>query len=44
VNIETAHPEFRAWKWADPDELTVMIVPFKKQLYEQVLAAFRDRL
>jgi hypothetical protein len=21
VNIQTAHPEFRAWKWADPDEL-----------------------
>ena len=40
VNIATEHPEFRAWKWADPADLTGMIVPFKKQLYEQVLAAF----
>jgi len=40
VNIETAHPEFRAWKWADPSELPAMIVPFKRKLYEDVLSAF----
>jgi putative (di)nucleoside polyphosphate hydrolase len=44
VNIETANPEFRAWRWADPGELPHMIVPFKKDLYEAVLAAFRDWL
>lgn len=44
VNIATEHPEFRAWKWADPDELPRMIVPFKRELYEAVLAAFRDWL
>ncbi len=44
VNIATPDPEFRAWKWAEPEELPAMIVPFKKALYEQVLAAFRDRL
>lgn len=44
VNLETAHPEFRAWKWADPEELPAMIVPFKKKLYEDVLAAFRQWL
>jgi putative (di)nucleoside polyphosphate hydrolase len=44
VNLETAHPEFRAWKWADPAELPAMIVPFKKKLYEDVLAAFREWL
>jgi putative (di)nucleoside polyphosphate hydrolase len=44
VNIETPHPEFRAWKWADPAELPAMIVPFKKKLYEQVLAEFADWL
>jgi putative (di)nucleoside polyphosphate hydrolase len=44
VNIETAEPEFRAWKWAEPDELPAMIVPFKKKLYEDVLAAFREHL
>ncbi len=40
VAIKTKHPEFRAWKWAEPSELADMIVPFKKALYEQVLAAF----
>ena len=44
VNIDTADPEFRAWKWADPQELPAMIVPFKKKLYEDVLEAFRDHL
>ena len=44
VDIATDHPEFRAWKWAEPDELPAMIVPFKRRLYEDVLAAFRDRL
>ncbi|MGS1017953.1 RNA pyrophosphohydrolase [Allosphingosinicella humi] len=44
VNIETEHPEFRAWKWAEPAELPAMIVPFKKKLYEDVLEAFADWL
>jgi putative (di)nucleoside polyphosphate hydrolase len=44
VNIATAEPEFRAWKWADPAELPAMIVPFKKALYEQLLEAFADWL
>jgi putative (di)nucleoside polyphosphate hydrolase len=40
VNLDTPEPEFRAWKWAEPAELPAMIVPFKKKLYEDVLAAF----
>ena len=44
VNIETAEPEFRAWKWAEPSELPAMIVPFKKKLYQDVLEAFGDWL
>jgi putative (di)nucleoside polyphosphate hydrolase len=44
VRIDTPHPEFRAWKWAEPAELPAMIVPFKRELYEAVLAAFRDWL
>ncbi|WP_375286384.1 RNA pyrophosphohydrolase [Sphingomonas sp.] len=44
VNIETAHPEFRAWRWADPAELTTLIVPFKRRLYEEVLDAFSAHL
>jgi putative (di)nucleoside polyphosphate hydrolase len=44
VNLETDSPEFRAWRWAEVDELPAMIVPFKKQLYEDVIAAFRAYL
>jgi putative (di)nucleoside polyphosphate hydrolase len=44
VNIRTAEPEFRAWRWSDPADLPSMIVPFKKKLYEDVLAAFAPHL
>ena len=44
VDIATAHPEFNAWRWIDPAELPRVIVPFKKALYEQVLAAFVEYL
>ncbi|HEY5713544.1 MAG TPA: RNA pyrophosphohydrolase [Allosphingosinicella sp.] len=44
VNLDTEEPEFRAWKWADPAELPALIVPFKKKLYEDLLAAFAEWL
>ncbi|WP_288938709.1 RNA pyrophosphohydrolase [Sphingomonas sp. GV3] len=44
VDIDTAHKEFRAWRWADPSDLPTMIVPFKKALYEAVLTAFQPHL
>jgi putative (di)nucleoside polyphosphate hydrolase len=44
VNLETPDPEFRAWKWADPQDLPSMIVPFKRKLYEDVLKAFAEWL
>lgn len=40
INLATAHPEFRAWKWAEANELPHMIVPFKKTLYAQIIDAF----
>ncbi|MBJ6121142.1 RNA pyrophosphohydrolase [Sphingomonas mollis] len=44
VDIDTSHREFRAWRWIDPDDLPRLIVPFKRALYESVLAAFRPQL
>lgn len=44
VNLQTPEPEFRAWRWVDARELPALIVPFKKQLYEDVLDAFRPWL
>jgi putative (di)nucleoside polyphosphate hydrolase len=40
VNIHTHHPEFREWKWVDPQHLPNLIVPFKRELYRQLLSEF----
>ena len=44
VNLETHHPEFGAWQWVEPHRLPDLIVPFKRSLYEDVLAAFADHI
>ena len=44
IDIATEHQEFRAWRWLDPADLPSMIVPFKKALYQDVLAAFAPHL
>ncbi len=40
VDIATKHAEFRAWRWADPDELPQLIVPFKRKLYRDIVEEF----
>ena len=40
VNIATRHQEFRAWRWVGPDQLEGLIVPFKRELYRNVVAEF----
>ena len=44
VHIATEHPEFRAWKWVEPEQLPGLIVPFKRALYVQLLIAFEPWL
>ncbi|PKP90609.1 MAG: RNA pyrophosphohydrolase [Alphaproteobacteria bacterium HGW-Alphaproteobacteria-16] len=44
IDIETAEPEFRAWRWIDPAELPDVIVPFKRDLYARLLEIFADHL
>lgn len=44
INIETKHPEFCQWKWIKADILTEVIVPFKKQLYSEVMEEFKQYL
>ncbi|WP_207456917.1 RNA pyrophosphohydrolase [Azospirillum sp. SYSU D00513] len=41
IDLATEHPEFDAWKWVEAEELPRMIVPFKRPVYEAVLAEFR---
>lgn len=46
INIEHPpagqHQEFNAWDWKPMAELPDLIVPFKKDAYVQVVAAFKD--
>ena len=42
INPATEHAEFDAWEWVEPERLPELIVPFKRQIYEDVLAEFRD--
>ena len=42
VNIATEHPEFSAWRWSEPAQVVEDIVPFKRDLYAAVMAAFAD--
>ena len=44
IVIETEHPEFSEWTWLDPRDLVEKIVPFKREVYAQVVASFADRL
>ncbi|WP_173934265.1 RNA pyrophosphohydrolase [Chelativorans sp. Marseille-P2723] len=34
-------PEFDAWSWKPMKDLPALIVPFKRRVYEEVIAAFR---
>jgi putative (di)nucleoside polyphosphate hydrolase len=47
--IDVLHPgggkhkaEFSTWRWEKLGRLPELIVPFKRQVYEQVVAAFQD--
>jgi putative (di)nucleoside polyphosphate hydrolase len=40
INIQTSHPEFRAWRWAELASLPEMIVPFKRDLYTALVDEF----
>jgi len=44
IDLNGAHPEFRAWKWVEPEELPELIVPFKRDLYRRVLKDFAKYL
>ena len=44
VNIATEHPEFSQWRWIAADAMLEAIVPFKREVYAAVIAAFRPHL
>jgi putative (di)nucleoside polyphosphate hydrolase len=42
IDVKTKHPEFEQWKWLALEALPRLIVPFKRDTYAKVIAAFRD--
>jgi putative (di)nucleoside polyphosphate hydrolase len=43
IDLATDHSEFDAWKWAPAEQLPELIVPFKRQLYIDILAELGPR-
>ena len=41
ININTKKPEFKKWKWTHKEKLIDIIVPFKKELYKNILEEFK---
>jgi putative (di)nucleoside polyphosphate hydrolase len=40
ININTAHPEFNMWRWESMARLPDVIVPFKREMYAQLVREF----
>jgi putative (di)nucleoside polyphosphate hydrolase len=44
IDLNTPDPEFRDYRWVEPEQLPELIVPFKRDLYREILDAFADYL
>lgn len=45
IDLQAHDPaEFCEWKWVDPELLPDLIVPFKREVYVEVVAGFRNRI
>ena len=44
VQIATDHPEFSTWRWIGAEDMLASIVPFKRAVYDAVIAQFRADL
>jgi putative (di)nucleoside polyphosphate hydrolase len=42
IDLAAHDPEFSAYRWVSLEELPDLIVPFKREIYKQVIAAFRN--
>lgn len=38
VGVATDHPEFADWRWADPRELAITVIPLKREAYRAALS------
>jgi putative (di)nucleoside polyphosphate hydrolase len=44
IDIATEHAEFTAWKWLKFEDLPKVIIGFKRDIYKQVVAAFKNKV
>ncbi len=44
IKLDGEHPEFKTWKWLPFTHLPRVIVGFKREIYKQVVAAFREKV
>mgnify|MGYP002620054638 CR=1 FL=1 len=44
IDIARPRPEFSRWRWIGAEEMLGAIVPFKRDIYAQVIAAFAPHL
>jgi putative (di)nucleoside polyphosphate hydrolase len=40
IDLATRHPEFDAWQWVEHERLVELIVPFKRAIYQEIVAEF----
>ncbi|GAB3122625.1 RNA pyrophosphohydrolase [Novispirillum itersonii] len=40
ITLETEHPEFNAWQWVPLADVPRLIVPFKRDIYQQICDRF----
>ena len=41
IHLDRHHQEFDAWKWEDIERLPDLVIGFKRDIYEKLVAAFR---
>ena len=44
INVKTEDPEFSHWRWIGRQDIVDVIVPFKRELYEDVIKEFSEFL
>lgn len=42
INLNLHKPEFSSWKWIDPYDIMNLVIPFKKEMYLQILSEFKE--
>jgi putative (di)nucleoside polyphosphate hydrolase len=41
IDLNYHKPEFSEWKWVEPEKILDLVIPFKKNMYEKILRAFK---